>query len=341
MTDKEPDEWQKPVILDEETQVTPVEHSDYELLVDEIVEEVSKEPAEKRSGFSWFKAFLYTCGLLIGFTALEALIEQGRAMLDSPEPLGLVSLGLAVLSLLFLVMTLLSEWFTSSRIKRRSRLKEQLLRISESESYGQLKPLLPSLAKECVSVDYKTINAELLRQDRLNLSDQEQLNLLESFCLLEQDRQAQEEIAKTSGQIGLLVGLSPVAGLDMLIVVWHSERLLRKLLRTYGVHLGFYARLKFTLKMLRNTLLVGATELLTDAGTELLGSRLLGTISARVAQGAALGLLTARLGLQIQKEVRPMPFISLKPEHGKIRTDILLSLKNGVEKALKTTKNNN
>ncbi len=75
----------------------------------------------------------------------------------------------------------------------------------------------------------------------------------------------------------------------------------------------------------------GASELIADFGTEMIGADLLGKLSGRLAQGLGAGMLTARLGVRTMQLCRPIPFDD-KPKLGHVRREMLTTIKNLMSK---------
>ncbi|RMA81277.1 YcjF family protein [Umboniibacter marinipuniceus] len=130
----------------------------------------------------------------------------------------------------------------------------------------------------------------------------------------DQDQRAQKLIADTAKKSALAIGISPFATLDMILVFWHSLRLVDGIAKIYGLKPNGRVRYQLAQKMLRNTFSMGATEiglqsLLPELGLGM-GSQLLG----RVGQGIAAGVLMSRLGLEALRGVRPVPFHDNAPQ---------------------------
>ncbi|MEQ3695663.1 MAG: YcjF family protein [Pseudomonadales bacterium] len=131
---------------------------------------------------------------------------------------------------------------------------------------------------------------------------------------IDQDKQAQKLIAETAKKSALAVGISPFATLDMILVFWHSLRLVDGIAKIYGLQPNGRVRYQLAQKMLRNTFSVGASEIglqtiLPELGLGM-GSQLLG----RVGQGIGAGILMSRLGLEALNAVRPVPFHDSPPK---------------------------
>lgn len=139
-------------------------------------------------------------------------------------------------------------------------------------------------------------------------NDKEIIQLYSRTVLSQVDQKAINEIAKFSTESVVLVALSPVALIDMLIMLWRNLRMINKISALYGLKLGYWSRIKLLKQVFMNMAYAGASEMLTDVGADMLGADLLGKISGRLAQGLGAGMLTARLGLRVLKLARPISY---------------------------------
>ena len=158
-------------------------------------------------------------------------------------------------------------------------------------------------------------------------NDAELLGLYSRLMLTKVDQKAVAEIAKFSSESVVLIALSPLAIIDMLIMLMRNLRLIDKIASLYGLKLGYWSRIKLIKQVLINMFYAGASELVTDFGADMLGADMLGKLSGRLAQGLGAGLLTARLGLKALKLCRPIPFNNDAPKLGHIRKEIISQIK--------------
>ena len=160
-----------------------------------------------------------------------------------------------------------------------------------------------------------------------NLSDAELIQLYDLIVLSHVDEKAVADIAKYSSETMLLVAVSPLAIMDMLIMLWRNIRMINKVSGLYGLKLGYWSRIKLIKQVFTNMFIVGASEILIDLGSDALSADLLGKFSGRLAQGLGAGMLTARLGLNTIKTCRPLPFIEQNPELSNVRNALLKQIK--------------
>jgi len=158
-------------------------------------------------------------------------------------------------------------------------------------------------------------------------SQAELLQLYSRVVLTKVDEKALTEVAKFSTEATVLVALSPVAIVDMLIMLWRNLRMINKIAGLYGLKLGYWSRIKLIKQVFINMVYAGASELVADFGAEMIGADLLGKVSGRLAQGLGAGMLTARLGVRTIQLCRPIPFTEQSPRLGHVRKEVLNKIK--------------
>jgi putative membrane protein len=157
-------------------------------------------------------------------------------------------------------------------------------------------------------------------------SSSELVQLYSRVVLSKVDDKAINEVAKFSTEAVVLVALSPVALIDMLIMLSRNLRMINKISGLYGLKLGYWSRIKLIKQVFVNMAYAGASELVADFGSDMLGAELLGKLSTRFAQGLGAGMLTARLGAKTMELCRPIPF-EKKPKLTHVRKKIALQIK--------------
>lgn len=157
-------------------------------------------------------------------------------------------------------------------------------------------------------------------------SSSELVQLYSRVVLAKVDEKALNEVAKFSSEAVVLVALSPVALIDMLIMLSRNLRMINKIAGLYGLKLGYWSRIKLIKQVFVNMAYAGASELVADLGSDMLGAELMGKLSARFAQGLGAGMLTARLGAKTMELCRPIPFEE-KPKLTQVRKKITQQIK--------------
>lgn len=159
-------------------------------------------------------------------------------------------------------------------------------------------------------------------------NDAEKVLLFEGLVLTERDELAKKIVRRYAAESALLLAASPLAALDMAIILWRNQRMLRDVAACYGIELGYWSRIKLIRSIVINIIYAGTSELVTDLGTQLLSVEMTGKLSARLAQGLGGGLLTARLGYQAMALCRPIGFKDeQRPKLAKVHQELLVELK--------------
>lgn len=165
------------------------------------------------------------------------------------------------------------------------------------------------------------------QQCESHYSSREQLQLYSRLVLSEQDKHARASVMRWSGEAAVLVTISPLASVDMLLILWRSLKMIDEVAACYGIRLGYWSRIRLLRMIGQHMLYAGAAELITDVGLDWLGAELSARLSARLAQGVGAGLLTVRLGLQTMQVCRPIAFTqNEKPRLGQFRAELVSML---------------
>jgi len=297
---------------------------------------IENKPEIKKSRPRWlWRIALSLFTIVIGVETVDFFMN---GFVQSPI---ITSIYGVILSCLIIITSssVFSEWSTLRQFKRREKLKQQAseLLINKESSTTQNTALL-NVEGFCQNIT-ESLPCDLLFdnerehekawQDALNgqHSESELLQLYSRLVLSKVDEKAMAEIARFSTEAVVLVALSPVAIIDMLIILWRNLRMINKVAGLYGLKLGYWSRIKLIKQVFVNMVYAGASELIADFGTEMIGADLLGKLSGRLAQGLGAGMLTARLGVKTMQLCRPIPFDD-KPKLGHVRREMLSTIKN-------------
>jgi putative membrane protein len=290
---------------------------------------------DKKSKPRWLLRIALT--LFVGVIGIEIVNFFMTGFVNSPIMTGVYAVILSCLMVLA-SSSIFSEWSTLRQFKRREKLKQQACELLSRTnlSYDLTKKqdvntldvkafcqkVSENLPCDLVSEQKKAWEASVNGQ----YSDAELLQLYSRLVLTKVDEKAMSEIAKFSTEAVVLVSLSPVALIDMLIILWRNLRMINKVALLYGIQLGYWSRIKLIRQVFINMVYAGASELIADFGTDMIGADLLGKLSGRLAQGLGAGMLTARLGVKTMQLCRPIPFED-KPTLSHVRKEMLSTIK--------------
>ncbi|MBA6297432.1 YcjF family protein [Colwellia sp. MB02u-9] len=312
----------------ENTQQIIVNEQDW--VCDEQVETVDDNSviASKKSSWLW-----RTLGVVfVTLVAVEAVQFFVNGFSQSPIIASLYAILLAGLSLIC-GRSVWREFSGLRQFKYQQNLKQQAQDIINEEGQIDATSLCNKISQR-LPVDLAEFDHSSWQQ--LNLEEYNDVEIMQLYArnvLSQVDQKALKEIAKFSSESVVLVALSPIAIIDMLLMLWRNLRLVNKIAALYGLKLSYWSRVKLIKQVIINMAYAGASELVADLGADLLGAELLGKLSARMAQGLGAGMLTARLGLKAMHLCRPIPFTDDAPKLGHIRQQIVSQVQSLVKRS--------
>lgn len=275
--------------------------------------------------------------LLITLVTIEAVDFFVKGFEQSPIIASLYALLLALLTLVS-ANYLWREFIGLRQFKKRQQTKQQattLLQINtdtkpfNTESTQQARDFCDNISNNlpCDLVFEHPKEQQLWHEaTAADHNASELVELYSRVVLAKVDEKALNEVAKFSTEAVVLVALSPVALIDMLIMLSRNLRMINKIAGLYGLKLGYWSRIKLIKQVFVNMAYAGASELIADFGSDMLGAELLGKLSSRFAQGLGAGMLTARLGAKTMELCRPIPFKE-KPKLTDVRKKIAQQIK--------------
>ncbi|WP_249961182.1 TIGR01620 family protein [Histophilus somni] len=271
---------------------------------------------------------LFSCGILA--QSVQWLVDSWRDNQWIAFVFAMVSLFLVLLGL----GTIIKEWRRLVQLKKRLILQEKsreirsksAVNLTEVSSEG--KELCLKIAS-LMGIDDKSPQL-IAWQEQVHeaYTEQEILRLFSQNVLIPFDRVAKKLISKNAVESALIVAVSPLAIVDMFFIAWRNIRLINQLAKLYGIELGYVSRLRLLRMVFVNMAFAGATDVIQDLGLEWLSQDITAKLSARVAQGIGVGILTARLGIKAMEFCRPIavaPEEKLRLSH--IQTELLGTLK--------------
>lgn len=289
------------------------------------VGELRDEPVTKlksRSKFTWPVKILLLA--LTSFVVMETGLGLWQAFEQSPWLFGFYATVLVVV-IMVASLGVISEWRKLGQLRQVVSSQETGKRLAQSMQIGEadkfIQPLLSRYPQDTASRGYLShINPEH--------NDAEKLMLFDTLVLSQRDSEAKKLVSRYAGEAALLLAASPLAALDMAIILWRNQKMITEIARIYAIELGYWSRIKLLRSIVANIIYAGSAELITDLGTQVLSLEMAGKLSARVAQGLGGGLLTARLGYQAMSLCRPLVFNQgNKPKLSQLHQSLLSQLK--------------
>lgn len=246
----------------------------------------------------------------------------------SQEPI-IASLYAALLTLLAFITggSLIREYRGLRQFKRREKLQQNVDECLSSKNNFNGQDLCQKISEQ-LPCDLLLAQEQAWQENiDSHLTDAEQLRLYSRQVLSKVDKKALDKVCKFSTESVVLVALSPIAIVDMMLMLWRNLKMINEIASLYGLKLSYWSRIKLLKQVFINMVYAGATELIADIGTDLIGADLLGKLSARLAQGLGAGMLTARLGLKTMQLCRPIRFEDDAPKLKDVRKQLIGQIK--------------
>jgi len=139
--------------------------------------------------------------------------------------------------------------------------------------------------------------------------DREAMQLFERIVLRPLDEAAYAAVRRAARDTAIGASVSPVAGVDALIVLWRSLRMVREVAEVYGLRPTRLSVLALIRRMFLTATFAVTADVVGDVLGAHLGGRLAGLVSGKLAEGVFAGVRTARLGLLAIEQCRPLPFV--------------------------------
>ncbi len=310
--------------------ITDVDNNDDNLTVQALYEKQSSNDNKELSSKSksWLWRTITT--LLLIIVAIEATLFFISGFESSPIITSFYAALLACLTIVSM-RSLWREIVGLRHFKIQQKVKKQAVYLlSQPSASSKEAEVFCEKITETLPCDIVFDNEDEQRAWTESLdshhSSQEILQLYSRVVLNKVDEKALNEVAKFSTEAVVLISLSPIAIVDMLIMLSRNLRMINKISGLYGLKLGYWSRIKLIKQVFVNMAYAGASEMISDLGSDLLGAELLGKLSSRFAQGLGAGMLTARLGVKTMQLCRPIPFDD-KPKISSVRKKIVSQVK--------------
>lgn len=276
---------------------------------------VIKDDTTKRK---WFLPLLIIfSSLFVGGIILDVVLDiiQTRPWLG--YPVALVSIGMVSLASYRLRQYLLSR----KRVQKLQQFKSRVMEIQLDHSilkqteHGEIaQPEIQDIFEEFsehlplkFSVNYPAFLSSVEPHHELD----EIIKLYEIMVLAPVDAAAKQLIIQDSAKLSGIVAISTLPLIDTVATFWLTQRLLKKIAILYGYPaLSSWYLIKSSFN---SAMIAGGSEALIQLSTDDLLSGLSEKISTRIAQGAAAGVLSARLGFTAQVFLRHLPFAEKQP----------------------------
>ncbi|WP_394132634.1 YcjF family protein [Shewanella maritima] len=259
--------------------------------------------------------------MLVGVQTTIALLEAFNA---SPWLFGFYSVVLTVV-MIWGCRAGFNEYRKLKSLRKVTDNQQVASRLQQSMQTGEADKFIATLCQRNVNKQSITRYFNAVSQEH---NDAEKLVIFEQTVLIDQDQAAKQVVSRFAAESAVLLAASPLAMLDMAIILWRNQKMITDIANIYGIELGYWSRIKLIRSIVVNIIYAGSTEVMADLGTQMMSMEMTGKLSTRVAQGLGGGLLTARLGYQAMRLCRPIAFNDdNRPKLRKIYQQLLGELK--------------
>ncbi|WP_418357131.1 TIGR01620 family protein [Shewanella basaltis] len=256
--------------------------------------------------------------------ALLALVQTVLGLMESfnqsPWLFGFYASVLAIVTL-WATVAVVKEWRKLVSLKKVADHQAIAERLSQSMQMGEANKFITPILAKYPQTEAKQ---QFIKATNNEHNDAEIVMLFDKIVLSERDLLAKKRVNRFAAESALLLAASPLAALDMAIILWRNQKMINEVAAIYGIELGYWSRIKLIRSIIINVIYAGSTEVITDLGTQLLSVEMTGKLSTRIAQGLGGGLLTARLGYQAMSLCRPIAFSAKnKPKLSQVHQHLL------------------
>ncbi len=287
-------------------------------------------PQEKEVKTTNNKTSLLIITLVISFLSLFIIgsiydiFENFSSMLNTSPILGILYIASFIVFTAIILYLIFKQYQGYAQLKNLEKLQEKVKEVKENPSpevFSVAKEILSSYAnhedeeiKKCASKLKKEIDEKaLLKEEVLDMLDDRLFSIL--------DKKAYDIISKYSTQTALSTAISPVALIDMLLILSRSWAMITNIAKLYGYKPNFTGKIILLKRVSFNLIFASITDLASDYLSSIVGTSVLSKLSYHSAQGLANGILTARVGvatiyacrvLYLKKRINYVKYIAKK-----------------------------
>ncbi len=263
----------------------------------------------KRRGVRWGVALAVSLALLIsGVVVIDAALWLADLFERSAwlGTAGALLFGGAVVSLVGFIG---GEYRNLMRLRSAQTIREQGYLLAQASNRFEGRGFMSDLVRLTANSRTGRVLCEQYRDAIADThDDREAMQLFERIVLRPLDEAAYAAVRRAARDTAIGASVSPIAGLDALIVLWRSLRMVREVGEVYGLRPTRLSVLALIRRMFLTATFAVTADVVGDVLGAHLGGRLAGLVSGKLAEGVFAGVRTARLGLLAIEQCRPLPF---------------------------------
>ncbi len=272
--------------------------------VDKEFEKIEKEDftanEQKEKGSFLKTAFWLSLVTMLTIGSIYDIFSFFLNMTKEAPILGTIYIFSFFVFLATIIYILFTQYKGYATLKKLETLQETAKRLQENPTEEVFE-----FAKNIIR-NYKNHKDESIKESALKIEreleekvflKEEVMDVLEEKLFSKIDKKAYEIISKYSTQTALSTAISPVALIDMLLILSRSWAMITSIAELYGYKPNFTAKAILLKRVSFNLIFASVTDLASDYLSNIVGTSVLSKLSYHSAQGLANGILTARVGV--------------------------------------------
>ncbi len=271
--------------------------------------EASMLPSARRRGIRWGITLAVSLAALIsGVVVIDAALWladlfERSAWLGGAGTLLIGGVSVALAGFIG------GEYRNLMRLRSAQAIREQGYHLSQASNRFEGRGFMSDLVRLTANSRTGRVLCERYRDAIADThDDREAMQLFERIVLRPLDEAAYAAVRRAARDTAIGASVSPIAGLDALIVLWRSLRMVREVGEVYGLRPTRLSVLALIRRMFLTATFAVTADVVGDVLGAHLGGRLAGLVSGKLAEGVFAGVRTARLGLLAIEQCRPLPF---------------------------------
>jgi putative membrane protein len=266
-------------------------------------------PTARRRGVRWGIALALSLAALIsGVIVIDAALWLSD-LFERSAWLGVVGTLLIGGVSVALAGFISGEYRNLMRLRTAQSIREQGYHLAEASNRFEGHGFMSDLVRLTASSRAGRVLCEQYRDAIADThDDREAMQLFERIVLRPLDEIAYAAVRRAARDTAIGASVSPVAGVDALIVLWRSMRMVREVAEVYGLRPTRLSVLALIRRMFLTATFAVTADVVGDVLGAHVGGRLAGLVSGKLAEGVFAGVRTARLGLLAIEQCRPLPF---------------------------------
>lgn len=275
-----------------------------------IAETGTLKPARR---FPFFKIFSGALGVLISMGIGLWIDRLVNDLFGREDWLGYVALAAVAVLVLSAIGFVARELYGLKSLTNIQTLKQEARDAARSKRRDDAAKTVKALSAHLAHRPETARGRKALEDHAREIIDNPgMMALAESELLAPLDEEARRMIANAARRVSVVTAVSPRALVDIGYVLFEAARLIRMLAFLYGGRPGFFGLIRLLRETVAHLAVTGAIAVGDDAIQQVLGHGLASKVSARLGEGVANGLMTARIGIAAMDLCRPMDFAEIR-----------------------------